>query len=207
MTLGEAWARWFEGPIATGELWDIPLFWWGRIGAMMQMIAAAAILVEIIGPVRLREFAKALRQASPKGPLEGLRNHSLAWYRLQRDFGRARRNSREEAQLAGRVMAHRGTLINAIFTLVIVATMMIAWSERDLASVFAGAMIYGLLFLFLTPFLILILSTFASALGIAVHGLIVGIAWILERRSLDKTVKLVSLLLLLAGFHFSLLAS
>jgi hypothetical protein len=62
VNLLEAWRIWFsEGETRNLTLWGLKILWWGRIGKVVQLIAALTILAEIIGPERLRVFSKSLR--------------------------------------------------------------------------------------------------------------------------------------------------
>lgn len=45
---------------------SLSLIWWGRIGQIVQFIGALVILVEIIGPERIREFGTRLQQNNLK---------------------------------------------------------------------------------------------------------------------------------------------
>ena len=59
----EAWARWFStGPLEPRTLmmgW--PIYWWSRVGKIAELLGGASILIDIIGPERLREWAKQHR--------------------------------------------------------------------------------------------------------------------------------------------------
>jgi uncharacterized membrane protein YciS (DUF1049 family) len=68
----EAWARWFQsGPIDGHTLmmgW--PIFWWARAGKLGEFVGAASVVIDIIGPERLRKWSRG-GEDSPGGKLLG----------------------------------------------------------------------------------------------------------------------------------------
>jgi ABC-type bacteriocin/lantibiotic exporter with double-glycine peptidase domain len=56
--------RWFSaGPIEPHTLmmgW--PIYWWARVGKIAETVGAASVLIDIIGPERLKEWAKRHRR-------------------------------------------------------------------------------------------------------------------------------------------------
>jgi hypothetical protein len=64
ITIIQAWKLWLLGNLQPDYmLWGINLFIWGRIGKIVQFIAALAIIAEIIGPDKLRAFGNGLHGA------------------------------------------------------------------------------------------------------------------------------------------------
>jgi hypothetical protein len=55
----EAWARWFDGDatLRDAELWGLPMLWWGRIGKFAAFLAGMTLIMDIVGPERLRQFS------------------------------------------------------------------------------------------------------------------------------------------------------
>lgn len=75
ITLLEAWSHWLNGEhVDSFALWGLRIIWWGRLGKMAEFLAGATIVVEIIGPARLRAFGKSLRRESKKKPFGRLFN-------------------------------------------------------------------------------------------------------------------------------------
>lgn len=60
ITLLEAWGQWFSGNTVPGqaELWGVSVLWWGRIGKALAFLAGATVILDIIGPERLREWSR-----------------------------------------------------------------------------------------------------------------------------------------------------
>ena len=55
----EAWARWFGGDatLRDARLWGLPVLWWGRLGKSAAFLAGMTLILDIIGPERLRQFS------------------------------------------------------------------------------------------------------------------------------------------------------
>ncbi|SDM55974.1 hypothetical protein [Allokutzneria albata] len=55
----EAWERWFNGDTALRDarLWRLHVLWWGRVGKLAAFFAGMALILDIIGPERLRQFS------------------------------------------------------------------------------------------------------------------------------------------------------
>lgn len=65
-----------------------------------------------------------------------------------------------------------------------------------------------LILIFTFPVMVFFGSVVASLLGATIDMLLIEpLAWVLKQPALDRLVKLVSLSLLVLGFHFDLLAS
>jgi hypothetical protein len=57
----EAWRLWGSGqPTADLVLWGLPILWWGRIGKLAQFAGALTVVLDLIGPARLRAWGRAL---------------------------------------------------------------------------------------------------------------------------------------------------
>jgi hypothetical protein len=51
----EAWQMWSEGRSTLGnDLLGMPMIWWGRLGKITAFASGATILLDIVGPMRLR---------------------------------------------------------------------------------------------------------------------------------------------------------
>jgi hypothetical protein len=60
----EAWQRWLAGEqIGELELWWWSIIWWGRFGQILGLAGVVALVLEIIGPMRLRRFGESIRKA------------------------------------------------------------------------------------------------------------------------------------------------
>jgi hypothetical protein len=78
----DAWRHWLAGDkIDENKLvWGLRLLWWGRVGKLMQFGAALAIVVEIVGPKRLRDWGNSLRSAVPLDRVKALWNYVKNWF-------------------------------------------------------------------------------------------------------------------------------
>jgi hypothetical protein len=56
----DAWVRWAAGDsrLRDAELWGLPVLWWGRIGKVAAFLAGMTLIMDIIGPERLRQFSE-----------------------------------------------------------------------------------------------------------------------------------------------------
>ena len=60
VSLFGAWHLWLSGKPLTGlKLWGVNIIWWGRIGKILEFLAAYAVIVEIAGSVRLQRYGKS----------------------------------------------------------------------------------------------------------------------------------------------------
>jgi hypothetical protein len=208
--LVEAWAQWLSGKHTDDLLlWGMQVLWWGRIGKIVQTIAALTVLAEIIGPERLRSFGNSLRSGINLQKIHDLWVLGLSWagmmiryFLASLTFGLSRR-----FEIGLQLFDFFGLLLLTALLRVILwfYFMYRLWSDW---SWWSAMLVAGVSAGLLAPLLI---GTAIFALTIT--GLVLDIAfieplaWTLERPRLDKWIKSVSLILLLAGFHFDLLSS
>ncbi|MER6509422.1 hypothetical protein ABT158_21550 [Nonomuraea sp. NPDC001636] len=63
VSLYDAWQLWLSGKSAAGtKLWGVPMIWWGRGGKIVSFIAAATVLLDVVGPERLKQYAERARR-------------------------------------------------------------------------------------------------------------------------------------------------
>lgn len=56
-----AWRIWMSGELDHMLiLWGFPLYWWARVGKILQFIGALTVIAEIIGAERLRAFGYSM---------------------------------------------------------------------------------------------------------------------------------------------------
>lgn len=52
---GAVWRAWWSGrQTTTVALCGVPMLWWGRVGKLLQFVAGLAVLLDLVGPERLR---------------------------------------------------------------------------------------------------------------------------------------------------------
>tara|TARA_Y100001934_G_scaffold160286_1_gene191340 strand:- start:107 stop:877 length:771 start_codon:yes stop_codon:yes gene_type:complete len=73
VTLIEAWRCWPGDDLTrTTRLWGLELYWWARIGKVLQTFAIVTIVLELVGPERLARFARGLHGAREHTKLAAL---------------------------------------------------------------------------------------------------------------------------------------
>lgn len=79
----EAWSHWFAGqPLGDARLWGMPILWWGRIGKLAQFAAGLAVVLDLIGPERLRAWGQQLGAVNPREGWARIKSAIRAWYPL-----------------------------------------------------------------------------------------------------------------------------
>lgn len=211
MNLIEAWTLWCSGDLSPDVLlWGLSIFWWGRLGKMMQFVGGATIVADIIGPEKIRGFGSSLHVAVTPGSLIRFLRDSLEWYQvvfrhtLMKDYSDEGHRRRDRTRLT--------RLDRLNYALCFLLTVMVMVSIRlpfmGWVLLVEAAIIYGCLLVSVSPLLTVCTIILAIMAGFTVNVLFFQpLAWVLERSSLDQLIKIVSLLFLLAGFHFELLAS
>jgi hypothetical protein len=206
MTILGAWELWFQARLnEDAVLWGLTILWWGRLGKLAEFFGAALIVADIIGPEKLRVYGDALHQFA-----------SLSFARKTfvdaRTFARA--FLREETQTVADYVEVLSRHKTGIFT-VVTGYLMAALSlyEIWLANLawwqFVLIAIISIIAWFAISPLLAIVAVFAIGLfGFAIDKLIVTpMAWALMQPTPERVIKILSLALLIAGFHFDLLAS
>lgn len=55
-------SAWFAGELDRDHLvWEHPVWWWGRVGKLAQLLGAAGVVVDLIGRTRWEAFVAGLR--------------------------------------------------------------------------------------------------------------------------------------------------
>jgi hypothetical protein len=58
-----AWSQWASGhTLHEQTMWGLKMFWWERIGLFLEFLGGATIIVDIVGPQRLRACAQVVRR-------------------------------------------------------------------------------------------------------------------------------------------------
>jgi hypothetical protein len=208
VTLFGAWSAWLGGQEPSEcQLWGISLLWWGRIGKILQAFGALTVLAEIIGSERIRAFGQSLHGAVT---FEGVRRWFSTAVGLARDsltYLKSGKGSDREA--LAQVLNSPLALLDGILAVAIGASATYLISEIGLpARVFVGILVWMFSYVLISPFLAAVLIMSVLFLGLCMDLFVIEpFAWLVERPSIDRLIKLVGVALLLIGFHFDLLAS
>src|SRR5262245_14209686 len=61
--LWDVWSVWWSGRSAGGmPLWGMTVLWWGRVGKLMQFSAGLTVILDLVGPDRLRHMGRAFEE-------------------------------------------------------------------------------------------------------------------------------------------------
>jgi hypothetical protein len=207
----EAWALWLTGHLSPhATIWGVSLFWWGRLGKMMQFVGAFTIIADIIGPEKIRRFGTSLQGAiTPNSLIQFLRD-CFEWYAVI--FRHTLMKDYVDDSPITTAKARRSQLDILNYVICFLLTALIVFSIKlqytGWAFLIESAIIFGCLLVSISPLVTVFVILTLILLGLVINsGLIKPLAWILEHPSLDRFTKIVSLLFLLVGFHFELLAS
>ena len=211
LTFRETWSNWLEQELDGHQLlWGVEILWWGRIGAVLQLIAAATIVAEIVGTERLRRLGAAMERhrivVLPKHLFKG----ALEWRRSGWMVPEASATSTENGDAT--VWARRVEVLNwvvSVFFALGFSAALVASPEMGLvpAIIFFPLLVGAFLFTG-GPFTVMVLAFLFYVFGSLPNWLVIRpLAWLLAQKNLQAIVKLGSLLLLLGGFGLEMLAS
>lgn len=83
ISIFDAWTSWLSGHLSpNATIWGVSIFWWGRIGKIMQVIGAITIIADIIGPEKIRKFGSSLHGAITPAILIQFLNDCFDWYKV-----------------------------------------------------------------------------------------------------------------------------
>lgn len=218
----EAWRLWFSGkPLAAGtDLWGLSFTWWGRIGKILEFMAAYGVIVEIAGPKRLRKYGESLRHLVPKSTIDKTFHSARGWAWANVKFLLSWPGSEaEDRALEESMSPDRIDNVN-FFTAAILTAPIIIWLglneiswlgkgfEKVAVLVVAGLFFYPLCLFIVAPLLTYAFLGFLNIAGSTIDIIFFrSIATVLEYKELDEAVKIGSLVILAIGFQFDLLAT
>jgi hypothetical protein len=223
------WKIWLDGKkLDDYLLWGHSILFWGRIGKLIGLLSATLIIVDIIGVDRLRTFGKSLHPVITREQTKQRFTSGIRWVKAILYYLYARqvlsavirkkwhrpdvikdwRRRVEDAK--GRLHAY--SEYRWYYPLVIALTALIAFWLRHYFSSWELLWIAGLVWLlnhiFLVPIILGVVPLLLQVVALIIDALIIEpIAFVLEQKSLGTVVKIISLILLLIGFHFDFLAS
>lgn len=192
-------------------LWGISLLWWERIGKLMQVFGAATIIADIIGPDKIRRFGSSLQNTIPSTTLIQYLRQCFNWYAvvfrqtILKDYmNKADDVKLESSDFQLNLLNYLVCFFLTLFTIHSAQLYLAGWG----ALVIEAVIIFGFLLISIAPIFTVLTVMSLTMLGLAVNSFVIKpMAWVLEHPSLDRFMKITSLLLLLIGFHFELLAS
>jgi hypothetical protein len=201
----DAWDAWGRHRLTQDLfLWHVQLFWWGRIGKVLQLLGALTVVAELIGYTRLDAFSASLRA----GHLRRL--PGLVWKAMRRFW-------------AGywNLLTRRGeapvSFILSTMTMLGTLVAVVAWGagaaggkSHSVENVIEVGQLVSLALgagVVVGPVLIFIPLVLAASVAWVVDlGMLRPLAWTLRRGTARWLVQISGLLLLVIGIHFDLLA-
>jgi hypothetical protein len=200
----ECWSLWFQGHTLQDKvLWGMSILWWGRLGRIVGLVSALAVLAEIIGPQRLRETGTQLRQLFQMKKLTQMMSYTIRSCQAAYEFF-----ARDPSQSGNDSNLSVGTTLGAML---VVAYFFFAGIVY-LLWVFNYLNVWWVVFWICVAIGVPAILTAAIMLALGLLLLfqvllIEPFARLLEQETVGNIVKCVSLHLLLIGFHFDLLSS
>jgi hypothetical protein len=186
ITTLQAWSLWLQGDIPRGfTLWGHHLFFWERLGKILEFVGALAVVIDLLGADRLSTIADELRQ----------------W-------------RQDPATRISNIVTRPGiAFVGVALTSIVAGIAVLTGSQKiDLVLPFAGihlppAMAVAATILGLALATYLVLALYFVLFAMVSAPLAHFVAQFLKRQHADKWLKMVSLPVLTLGFLPDLLAS
>jgi hypothetical protein len=207
--LFEAWGKWARGDLTEqAQLWGMSILWWGRIGKLTGLAAALTIIAEIVGAERLRAFGNSMhKMIEPKRclrlPVDVGRWMMAQMVSLFSQDKTIEKPAIDKLFVWSFALVFLGTWIMVIITAIRKGRFWGVFTEGLIGGFGRGAW-YGTLVMFVVAMSLCGLGFILAAVDVVV---IEPIARRLEGKDLGKRIKVASVVLLILGFHFDLLAS
>jgi hypothetical protein len=212
LTLMQAWQLWLLGTdLHDHTMYGVKMLWWGRGGSILGAASGMTILAEVVGFERIAAFSDRLNASidaiSFRPVLAGWRAWNRAWQGyLFADAGSAR-----EKELEIEAEKHSALMIaNSVGALALTIVAYLLYFRGTAWYLFVPVLllVFGLLGAFIVPFLIALALVVTSGLVRGFDLLVVEpLCFLTSRSRIAGVVRLLSIVLLLVGFHFDLLAS
>ena len=210
VTLWEAWKLWLSGhQVHDSLLWGVNILWWGRIGKLIQLLAALTIIAEIIGPQRLRSFGNSMHATFTLKKANYYLRDAMQWIQFMLRFVLTT-DSKKEKEALEASLDFKANIVNLFTCLALILLgIYLVWPYWPWWLILLSAVLGYLVFLVSLSPIVTVLVLFIFTLGgLVIDSLLIEpLAWMIERQDIDKWVKIGSLLLFLLGFHFDLLSS
>lgn len=210
ISIFEAWKLWLTDHLPSDVIiWGVNVFWWGRLGKMMQFVGAITIIADIIGPEKIRSFGASLHTAITRANLIRFLEDCFEWYTvifrytLMKDYT-------DEAPSKKTARYTRLDAINYVicFLITVLIIVLAKLYSTGWIVLIEAAIIFGCLLVSISPLITVFVIVFLIGFELVINFFFIKpLAWTLEHPSFERFTKVISLLLLLIGFHFELLAS
>ncbi|MDP1715211.1 MAG: hypothetical protein Q8L41_10760 [Anaerolineales bacterium] len=212
ITYIEVWKLWFAGE-STNQfyLWGLSILWWGRIGKVVGLLAGLVVISEIIGSGNLLRLSIELQTTiditTTVTALKNQWNSTISDMKgrdiISPFYGRLinfvfKANKYKTLKVSGFLL-----LIITIVYLISATTWLGYYMLLLVLSNFLGNFLWKIV----VPILVLLYKLVIAIPVFAVDNFIKNIAYLLAFLANDRKAKAFSVVLLILGFHFDLLAS
>jgi hypothetical protein len=202
-------AKWLEGVEVKNHVFLLgkTVFFWGRIGKIMQLLASFVIFAEIIGPTRLRALACALR--SRYDLIKAIMDVKIA-FKNSLDF--LLLHDIEEGNLRARLfyffmLVGTGLIVYWLFIYGKIITIDFGFMSKPLPFV-ASIVLFLVLIRFILALIPLVFTAFIYFFGLLMaYSVLKPVAFVLDREYIDIKIKVISFFILLLGSFFDLLSA
>ena len=202
-------AKWLEGVDVKDHvfLFGKTVFFWGRIGKIMQLLASFVIFAEIIGPSRLRALACALR--SRYDLIKAIVDVKIA-FKNSLDF--LLLHDIEEGNLRARLfyffmLIGTGLIVYWLFIYGRIISIDFGFMSKPVPFV-ASIVLFLILIRFILALIPLVFTAFIYLFGLLMaYSILKPVAFVLDREYIDIKIKVISFFILLLGSFFDLLSA
>ncbi len=207
----EAGKLWLSNNLSSDAmLWGISIFWWERIGKVMQFLGAATIIADIIGPEKIRYFGTSLENTIPHTTLVQFLRSCFDWYvvifreTIMKDYTRDFTNKQSRRKFFQlNILNYFICFLLTIFVVALAELYLFNW-----LFLVEAIFIFGCLLVSIAPLFTVLAIVTPTLLGLIINYIFLQpLAYLLEHPSLDHLLKIASLIFLLLGFFLELLGS
>ena len=184
----EAWSLWWSGHKVDGfQMWGLPLLWWGRIGKLLQFAGGLVVVLDLIGSMRLRCLRESIDTA-------------------RRQVSKAARSKSSDEPERTKRLAYRLGAVSAVFavTILVIIVNLIGTAQLDILLDKPQAPLDSILKI---AFVLLLPVMLGYMLVRLVSPLLGALVWVFNSERPGHPMRWTAFALVVAGFHFDLLAS
>lgn len=211
ITFSETWKLWLSDNLsADAVLWGISIFWWERIGKVMQFLGAITIVADIIGPDRIRKFGTSLRSTNSSKTLVQFLKRCFAWYVVIFRHTILKEYTIDSTNRKSKLRFFQLNILN-YFICFLLTFLVVVLAELNIFNWFflvEAVFIFGCLLVSIAPLFTVLAIVMMTLLGLTIDSIFLQpLAYLLEHPALDRLLKIASLIFLLLGFFLELLGS